>query len=365
MRAFIRREWALLPVAVTVGLFLAFGLTWFSYLESRPWFAFISLWLLAATVVGSFAALRHAEAIAERLGEPLGTLVLTLAITAIEVTLIAAVMYSGEGNEALARDAMFAVIMIVLNGMVGLSLLAGALRHHEQTYNLQGANTFLAVIVPLSVLDLVLPNYTQTTPGPILSLLQSSFLIVISLALYGVFLAIQNLRHRDYFVHETNPDAAPRAQLPVGSWPAHAVLLVAYLVGVLLLAHEMALPINHGIHVLGAPAALGGLLVSLIVLSPESLGAVRAAQANQLQRAVNLLLGSVLASISLTVPTVLVIGFLTGQAIVLGLNAVDTILLVLTLVVSMLTFASARTNVLLGAVHLVLFLAYVMLIFES
>jgi Ca2+:H+ antiporter len=274
------------------------------------------------------------------------------------------VMYGGKGNAALARDAMFAVVMIVLNGMIGLSLILGGLRFREQTYNLQGANAFLAVIVPLAVLGLVLPNFTVSSPGPTLSPMQATFLIVMSIALYGVFLAIQNLRHREYFV-DAAAGAAHDAAHETGSLAYHAPLLVLYLLAVMLLAKQLAVPINYGIHVLHAPAALGGFLVSVLVLAPESLSAARAALANQLQRSVNLLLGSVLASISLTIPAVLAIGFITDQSIVLGLDAADTTLLVLTLAVSTLTFASARTNVLLGAVHLLLFVTYLMLIFEK
>jgi Ca2+:H+ antiporter len=362
MRGFLKREWPLGAAIVTTALFLAFGAGWLADLSSGPWFALMSGWLFAVILLSAFSAVRHAEAIAHKLGEPLGTLVLTLAVTGIEVTIIAAVMYAGKGNSTLARDAMLAVVMIVLNGMVGLSLLLGGLRHHEQNYNLQGANAFLAVIVPISVLGLVLPNFTVSSPGPTYSPLQATFLIVMSVVLYGVFLAIQNLRHREYFV---DLGTAPEETVEPRSLAFHGPLLALYLVAVLLLAKQLALPINYGIHVLHAPAALGGFLVSVLVLAPESLSAARAALANQLQRSVNLLLGSVLASISLTIPAVLAIGFITDQTIVLGLDAADTTLLVLTLAVSTLTFASSRTNVLLGAVHLLLFLVYLMLMFEK
>jgi Ca2+:H+ antiporter len=362
--AYLKREWPLGAAIVTTALFLAFGGSWLADLAGAAWFTFMSGWLFAVILIASFAAVRHAEVIAHRLGEPAGTLVLTLAVTGIEVAIIAAVMYGGKGNAALARDAMFAVVMIVLNGMVGLSLLLGGLRHHEQTYNLQGANAFLAVIIPIAVLGLVLPNFTVSSPGPTLSTMQATFLIVMSIALYGVFLAIQNLRHREYFVDATAGAAHDEAH-EAGALAYHAPLLLLYLGAVMLLAKQLAVPINYGIHVLHAPAALGGFLVSVLVLAPESLSAARAALANQLQRSVNLLLGSVLASISLTIPAVLAIGFITDQTIVLGLDAADTTLLVLTLAVSTLTFASSRTNVLLGAVHMLLFVAYLMLIFDT
>ena len=196
----LRREWPLMTSLVTVALFALFGPTWLADLTNRLWFALMLGWLFAVVLLSAFAVVRHAEHLALKLGEPGGTLVLTLAVTGIEVIMISAVMLSGKGNASLARDAMFAVIMIVLNGMVGCSLLLGGLRYREQTYNLQGANAFLAVIVPLAVLGLVLPNFTHSSPGPTFSGLQAAFLALMSIALYGVFLAIQNSRHRDYFI---------------------------------------------------------------------------------------------------------------------------------------------------------------------
>ncbi|MBA2487367.1 MAG: calcium:proton antiporter [Nitrospira sp.] len=364
-------EWLLLVPMGTAGVFFVYGHEWLSDLSNPVRLGAILGWLLAVIILSAFAVLRHAEILAARLGEPMGTVILTLSVTGIEVMMIAAFMYTGSGNASLARDAMFAVVMIVLNGMVGLSLLLGGLRYHEQTYNLQGANAFLAVIVPLAVLGLVMPSYTISSPGPTYSVHQSIFLIVMSLGLYGVFLAIQNLRHRDYFVaphsrgkrkaallhlHDPSPDAS--------IW-LHTTLLIAYLLPLVILSEHVATPIDHTLRLWYAPPALSGVLVAVLVLAPESLGAVRAALANQLQRSVNILLGSVLASISLTIPAVLAIGFFTGTTIVLGLDTVDTILLILTFLMSMLTFANRRTNVLLGAVHLLLFLAYLMLIFEK
>jgi Ca2+:H+ antiporter len=261
---------------------------------------------------------------------------------------------------------VLAVIMIVLNGMVGLCLLLGGWKYHEQVYNLQGANAFLAVIVPIAVLGLVLPNFTVSSPGPTYSPLHSAFLAIMSIGLYGVFLAIQTTRHRDYFEQPAMaPAGADHDDHEVRSFGYHIPLMIVYLICVVILAEKIAVPIDFGIHVLHAPAALGGFLVSVLVLSPESVAAIRAARANQLQRSVNLLLGSVLASISLTIPAALTIGFFLGRPVVLGLDNVDMVLLVLTLAVSMMTFAGGRTNVLLGAVHLLLFLAYMMMVFEK
>lgn len=367
MLARLRREWALpIGIATTVA-FLVFGKDWLADLASVRWYAFMLLWLFAAIMVCAFAVVRHAESVAERVGEPYGTLVLTLSMSGMEMMMIAAVMFTGHGSASLARDTMLAIVMIVLNGLVGACLLVGGLRYHEQTYNLYSANSFLAVILPLAVLGLVLPGITVSTPGPTLSTLQSIFMIFMSLVLYGVFLGIQMLRHRDYFVAPDaqaaeHTHAAPGADASVAY---HVGMLVAYAIPIVLLAKQIAQPVDYGITVLRAPAAFGGLLVAVLILAPESMAAVRAALANQLQRSINLALGTALSSISLTIPAVLAIGFITGQSIVLGLDAVDTVLLLLTLIVSMLTFALARTNVLLGAVHLLLFLAYLMLIVEK
>jgi Ca2+:H+ antiporter len=365
----LRREWLLGAAFATTALFLLFGKGWLADLSNPLWFALMLVWLFAVIMSSAFAVVHHAESLAVRLGEPLGTLVLTLSVIGIEVMMISAVMLTGEGKPALARDTMFGIVMIVLNGMIGLALLLGGLRHHEQEYNLQGANSFLSLIVPLTVLGLMLPNFTSASVGSTLSVFQSIFLAIMSIGIYGLFLIVQNWRHREYFVHpakaiERPGKASAAGHIETNSITYHALFLVMYLLPVVVLAEEIAQPIDHGIEVLHAPLALGGFLVAALILSPESLSATRAALANDLQRSINILLGSVLASIGLTIPAVLTIGLVTGKTIILGLDPADSLLLVLTLAVCALTFTSNRTNVLLGAVHLLLFLAYVMLIFE-
>ena len=365
----LRREWLLGAAFATTALFLLFGKGWLADLSNPLWFALMLVWLFSVILSSAFAVVHHAESLAVRLGEPLGTLVLTLSVIGIEVMMISAVMLTGEGKPALARDTMFGIVMIVLNGMIGLALLLGGLRHHEQEYNLQGANSFLSLIVPLTVLGLVLPNFTSASAGPTLSVFQSVFLAIMSIGIYSLFLIIQNWRHREYFVKpvkaiERQGEARAAEHIATNSITYHALFLVMYLLPVVVLAEEIALPIDHGIEVLHAPLALSGFLVAALILSPEALSATRAALANDLQRSINILLGSVLASIGLTIPAVLTIGLVTGKTIVLGLGPADSLLLVLTLAVCALTFISNRTNVLSGAVHLLLFLAYVMLIFE-
>jgi Ca2+:H+ antiporter len=362
MPAHLRREWPLLLSYGTAAVFFLFHQRMLDKLETPLWAALAFIWLFAVMLQSAFAVVRHSESLASLVGEPYGTLILTFAVTGIEVMMIAAVMLTGPPVSFLARDTMFAVVMIVFNGLAGIALLLGGLRYHEQSYNLQGANAFLAVIVPLAVVGLVLPNFTLSGEGPTLSTLHEVFLIFMSLALYGVFLAMQTLSHRKYFLGPDESTAHVQHAARSRTW--HGTLLVAHIVPIVLLSKQIALPIEFGVNLFDAPETVVGFLVAVLVLSPESLAAVRAALANQLQRSVNLLLGSVLASISLTVPAVLAIGLITGRTVVLGLAPVDEIMLVLTLALGMLTFASGRTNALLGAVHLVLFFAYLMLIFE-
>jgi Ca2+:H+ antiporter len=278
---------------------------------------------------------------------------------------ISAVMMHGENNPTLVRDTLFAVIMIILNGMVGLSLLLGGWRHHEQHYNLQGANAYLGVIIPLAVMSLILPDFTQTTAGPTLSFMQQMFLVLMAVGLYCAFLAMQTGRHRSFFTLDDeagNHGAANTASRPLA---AHAILLLAYIVPVVLLAEQLAHPVDYLIETLHVPVALGGVVIAVLVATPEAIGAVRAATANHLQRSVNIFLGSVLSTIGLTVPAMVVISELTGRDIVLGVEHSDLVMLLLTLAVSVVTFASGRTNILQGIVHLILFAASLLLMSEG
>ncbi len=368
-KTLLRQEWSLLVIATTTVLFTLFGKTWLAELTNPAWFGFMLLWLFSVMLLSAFAIVRHSESLAILLGEPIGTLILTLSVIGVEVLMISAVMLTGDGKPTIARDTMFAVVMILLGGMIGVSLLLGGWRHHEQTYNLQGANAFLALILPLAVLGLVLPNFTTTTSGPTLSPFQSVFTSVMSIGIYLIFLVVQTTRHREYFITPQvagkEDDSHIHDHHPVNSIPYHALLLILYILPLVILAKQLAVPLEYGTRALGMPAAISGFLVAILILSPEAMSAVKAALQNQLQRAVNILLGSVLATIGLTIPAVLMIGLMTGKTIHLGLSAANTILLLLLLVSSTLTFSHSRTNVLLGAVHLLLFFAYLMLMFEG
>jgi Ca2+:H+ antiporter len=326
----------------------------------------VSVWLFAIIMGAALSVVRHAEDLAVHLGEPLGTLLLTLAVTAIEAAAISAVMIHSKDSASVVRDTLFAVIMIILNGMVGASLLLGAWRHREQHYNLQGANTYLSVIIPLAVLSLIMPNYTQTTPGPSLSGPQETFLALMCVGLYVAFLSVQTGRHRGYFMLGSDePEPHHGAAGTAAPWWMHAVLLVAYMAPLVYLAEQFGRPIDDLIATLHAPAALGGVVIAALVATPEAIGAVRSAIANHLQRSINICLGSLLATIGLTIPLMLVVSHVLGTPIDLGLQNSSFVMLLLTLLLSVVTFASGRTNVLQGAVHMLLFIAYVLLLFQG
>ncbi len=364
----LRDEWFLGVSLATTAIFLVAGEALHAELSNPVWLFVEFGWLFGVVLGSALSVVRHADHLSARLGEPFGTLILTLSVTAIEVVSVSAVMLHGENNPTLARGTLFSVVMIILNGMVGLSLLIGAWRHREQHYNLQGANTYLGLIIPLAVLSLILPNYTLSTLGPTLSTGQSIFLMAISVGLYGAFLIVQTGRHRGYFAADGEGESGGRGRAtPAISRPLliHAALLGAYMLPVVFLAEQLARPVDYLIETLNAPIGLGGLIMALLVATPEGIGAVRAALHNHLQRAVNIFLGSVLSTIGLTVPAILAISFATGHSLILGLQHSDFVMLLLTLAVSVVTFASGRTNVLQGIVHLVLFAAYLLLIFQG
>jgi Ca2+:H+ antiporter len=359
----VREERFLLVALGTSVVFFLFGDRLLGDLVDPRWLVGIFVWLFVTILGSALSVVRHADHVAMRLGEPYGTLVLTLSITSIEVISISTAMLHGQNDPALARDTIFSVVMIIMNGMIGLSLLVGGLRHREQSYNLQGANTYLSVIVPLTVLALVLPDYTQTTSGPTLAPMQEAVLVIISVGLYAAFLAIQTGRHRSYFTDSNS--AAHAAEADAHPMLFHIVLLALFMAAVAFLAERLAGPLDYLIDTLHVPPAFAGLSIAILVAAPEAVGAVRAAAANQLQRSVNIFLGSVLSTIGLTIPAMLVVSRVTGHPIYLGLEHTDLVMLLLTLAVSIVTFASGRTNILQGLVHLLLFATYAALIFQS
>ena len=361
----IRAEFPLLVGLGTIAIFLVVGSD-LNELTSRtlPLLG-VFVWLFAVILWSAICVVRHADCLAIKFGEPYGTLILTLSAISIEVVVISTAMLHGENNPTLGRDAIFAVIMIALNGLVGLSLMLGGLRYREQHYNIQGVNAYLNVIMALAVLGLVLPNFTTSTSGPTFSIEQEIFFAAMSLLLYAVFLLIQTLRHRGYFldVKETATKHSPHHLVRMRSTGFHALMLLLYLGAVIFLAEKFAVPLDNSIEQFHMPQAFGGAVIAALVLSPEGLGGITASLQNQLQRSINILFGSVLATIGLTIPAVLMIGLLTKRSVSLGLQGGNLPLLLLTLAVSVVTFTSRKTNVLQGCIHLLLFAVFVLLIF--
>jgi Ca2+:H+ antiporter len=312
--------------------------------------------VLIATV---FAAVYHAEVVAHRTGEPFGTLVLAVAVTIIEVALIISVMVAAPAEKAgLARDTVFAAVMIVCNGIVGLCLLWGGARHHEQGFELRGASAALAVLAALTTCSLILPNFATSAPGPLFSTPQLAFAGVISLVLYASFVFVQTVRHRDYFL-SAEPGEETHAPPPSGKIAAiSAALLLVALVAVVALAKSLTPTLEIAVAKLDVPKAVVGLVIAALVLLPEGLAALRAARANRLQTSLNLALGSALASIGLTIPAVAVVSIMLGKPLELGLGPKDQVLLALTLLVGVITLGTGRTTVLQGIVHLVIFAVF-------
>ncbi len=324
------------------------------------WFDVLVLITLFATV---FASVHHAEVIAHRLGEPFGSLVLAAAVTVIEVALIVSVLLTGaEGANEIARDTVFAAVMITLNGIVGLCLLSGGLRYHEQGFQIHGATGALGVIGTLATLALILPNFTEAAAGPVYSPMQLFFVGSVSLVLYGLFLFVQTMRHREDFLDGKQETAVQHSKMPTTAMVAtSALLLIVGLACVIFLAKSLTPTIESAVLRAGLPSAFVGVVIATIVLFPEGLSALRAAKANNLQTSLNLALGSALASIGMTIPAVAAVSLLIGMPLALGLEPEHIVLLVLSLFICTLTLATGRTTVLQGGLHLVIFAVFLVI----
>jgi Ca2+:H+ antiporter len=343
------------PIAAATVLGLSL-----SGMAGTVWLVLCALMLVGAVI----AAVHHAEVVAHRVGEPFGTLVLAVAITVIEVALIVSMMLAGGADKAsLPRDTIYSAVMIICTGVVGLCLLVGGLHHHEQSFQLAGASSALAALVALAGLSLVMPTFTTSAGEGLYTVSQLVFVGLSSVALWLVFVFVQTVRHRDYFLPPQNAsDEAVHAQPPTvaQAWASFGLLLVS-LVSVVGLAKQLSPTIEAGVAAMGAPKAVIGIAIALLVLLPETWAAVRAARADRLQTSMNLALGSALASIGLTIPAVVLASVLLELPLVLGLTPKDLVLLTLTFMVSTITLATGRTNVMQGAVHLVLFAAFLFL----
>lgn len=382
-QTFTFATWSSLGLSwAVVAAFQSFGHSWLGAPMSTT-VAVVSFVVLFSTILfAAFGVVREADHLAHTLGEPYGTLILTLSIVSIEVILISAVM-AGPGESAtIGRDSMFAVMMIILNLVMGLCLFLGGLRHGEQEYNAQGAAAYLSMIIGLTGIGLVLPNAVSTGDGTFAPR-QAVPISVLTLILYAAFLAMQMRRYRRFFVQpERGFLESPLASVAKSRTPhegqacdpaggedrrvvwLRSIVLSALLVPIALLSHNLAVLIDLGITNAGAPIAVSGVIIAIIVFTPESITAVRAALANHVQRAVNLCLGAFLSTVGLTVPAVLVIGLIMDKPVVLGLSAPETVLLVLTIAISTITFLGLRTSPIQGMMHLMLFAVFLVLLFS-
>jgi Ca2+:H+ antiporter len=321
---------------------------------------FIVMFIAAGLAGSVFAAVHHAEVVAHRVGEPFGTLVLALAVTLIEVALIVSLMTAG-GEEAagLARDTVFAAVMIILNGIIGLCLLLGGAKHSEQSFSLDGVSASLVALGTIVIMTLVFPNFTVTTPGPYYSPGQLTLIAVVTLVIYGTFVFTQTVGHRQFFLDGADNTSLSHAAIPGnGVTAASSVLLLLCLAAVVLLAKKLAPSLEAEVERLGAPNALVGVIIAAIVLLPEGLAALRAARANRLQTSLNLALGSALASIGLTIPAVSFLSLYMNTHLQLGIDSKSTLLLMLSLFVAALVLRTGRTIVLHGVVLLTVFVVY-------
>jgi Ca2+:H+ antiporter len=354
----------------TVALFLLFGSTWLGDPISTVTAATLFLWLFATMLWAAFGAINVADTLAEILGEPLGSLVLTLTIICLEGVLVGIAMLTSDSGATMGRDTLFGANMIMINFAGGLALFLGGLRHREQAYNFQGTSAFLAVVITLSVLGFILPNYTKATPHGSVTNIQAAGIIIVTLAMYFALLLIQIGRHKHFFEESGGPGEAEaasgdRASKPdKGKFGELSLILVASVVPILLMGKYLTTLLDFGSSKLGAPPALGGVILALIVISPKMISAVKAGIANQPQRSVNLALGSCAPAMGIIFPIILGIGVVTGKTVIMGAEPSEMIMLALTLVLSALTFSGTHTTLLEGAAHLGVFFIYVVLMFS-
>lgn len=349
--------------------------------------------LLTTIIVAAFGVVREADALAHKLGEPYGTLILTLSIVAIEVILISAVMLGPGEHPTIGKDSIFSVMMIIMNLVIGLCVLVGAWRYGEQEYNAQGTMSYLGMIIMLGGLGMMLPNFIQGAGGGAFTAIQAGVLSVLIILLYGLFLAFQMTRYRHLYVQPPtgsmeilfanrhavgmpSADAHSAAHSQTGMSPLEptpinrsevlirSLILIAMVLPIVLLSHHMAVVVDYGIAKAQLPPVLGGVLIAIIVFTPESITAVKAAYRNEFQRAINLCHGAFVSTVGLSVPAVLLIGLLTGKTVLFGMTGTETILFMITLLLSVMSFLGKRTTLITGIMHLVLFAVFILLIFN-
>lgn len=339
------------------------------YLNLGQYYFFVLILLLIGSVISS---VHHAEVIAHKIGEPLGTLVLAVSVTVIEVGLIVSLMLAGGADASTyARDTIYAAIMIILTGIVGMSLLLGGIKHMEQKFVLKGISTALVALTSIITLTLILPNYTVSVEGPYFNKSQLIFISIVSVIVYITFVLVQTVRHRDYFLVSDEKEDKGLSDLDLEesenihldppnnltAWVSFGLLIISLGI-VILLGKALSPTIESMVKSIGAPKALVGVIIAGVVLLPEAIAAIKAAAKNRLQTSLNLAFGSALASIGLTIPTIAIVSLITDMKITLGLNSLSTILLIISVFINTLSLSNGRTNILQGVVLLVLFATY-------
>lgn len=369
----------LILIWLVVFLFMFFGKS-IEGMYSNDYAAIgIFLLVLLTIIVAAFGVVKEADELAHKLGEPYGTLILTLSIVSIEVILIAAMMFGPEENPTIGKDSIFSVMMIIMNLVLGLCILLGGIKHGEQEYNAQGTLSYLSMIIMLGGISMMLPNYITGQGNGEFTAIQASIISGLVIVLYALFLYFQVKGYKHLYVQPapgnmeilykdrnkaTMMDVHDEGQIGMKEIVLRTLLLLAMILPIVLLSHNLAVLVDHGIKAMSLPTLLGGVLIAIIVFTPESMTAVKAAMNNEFQRAINLCHGAFVSTVGLTVPAVLIIGLIANKTVRFGLTSTETILFVITLILSMLSFSGKRTAPIVGIMHLVLFVVFVMLIFN-
>lgn len=369
----------LILIWLVVFLFMFFGKS-IEGMYSNDYAAIgIFLLVLLTIIVAAFGVVKEADELAHKLGEPYGTLILTLSIVSIEVILIAAMMFGPEENPTIGKDSIFSVMMIIMNLVLGLCILLGGIKHGEQEYNAQGTLSYLSMIIMLGGISMMLPNYITGQGNGEFTAIQASIISGLVIVLYALFLYFQVKGYKHLYVQPapgnmeilyndrnkaTGMDEHEEGQIGMKEIVLRTLLLLAMILPIVLLSHNLAVLVDHGIKAMSLPTLLGGVLIAIIVFTPESMTAVKAAMNNEFQRAINLCHGAFVSTVGLTVPAVLIIGLIANKTVRFGLTSTETILFVITLILSMLSFSGKRTAPIVGIMHLVLFVVFVMLIFN-
>ncbi|WP_316817550.1 hypothetical protein [Pedobacter nyackensis] len=366
---------------LVVGVFYAFGDSFFGENMSGTAAVVIFITLLATIITASFGVVKEADELAHKLGEPYGTLILTLSIVSIEVILIAAVMLGPGEFPTIGKDSIFSVMMIIMNLVVGLCVLFGSLKHGEQEYNAQGTLTYISMIVLLGGMSLMLPNVIVGMGNGAFTTMQAIVISTLIVILYGFFLLLQMKGYRHLYIQpqkgameilfarrnqsDVTTTEHSKAETPGSKNEIliRSLVLIAMILPIVLLSHNMAVVVDYGIKAADLPPILGGVLIAIIVFTPESITAIKAALNNETQRAINLCHGAFVSTVGLTVPAVLIIGLVTGKTVLFGISSTETILFLITVCLSFLTFFGKRTTPISGIMHLVLFAVFIMLIF--